>query len=55
MIGRLMGEVIDIHGGGRDLIFPHHENELAQAQVCGASTAGTRTHGPGTQHMPACT
>jgi cysteinyl-tRNA synthetase len=33
MIEALMGQVIDIHGGGRDLIFPHHENELAQSQV----------------------
>lgn len=33
MIEALMGDVIDIHGGGRDLIFPHHENELAQSQV----------------------
>ena len=30
MIHRHLGEVIDIHGGGRDLIFPHHENEIAQ-------------------------
>ena len=29
--GRL-GDQIDIHGGGRDLIFPHHENEIAQAE-----------------------
>ena len=27
-----LGEQIDIHGGGRDLIFPHHENEIAQAE-----------------------
>jgi cysteinyl-tRNA synthetase len=27
----LLGEVFDIHGGGADLIFPHHENEIAQA------------------------
>eukprot|EP00878_Enallax_costatus_P021718 GHUV01023009.1.p1 GENE.GHUV01023009.1~~GHUV01023009.1.p1 ORF type:complete len:439 (+),score=129.35 GHUV01023009.1:281-1597(+) len=33
MISRLMGNVIDIHGGGRDLVFPHHENELAQSQA----------------------
>tara|TARA_Y100001970_G_C14255385_1_gene874974 strand:- start:2459 stop:3844 length:1386 start_codon:yes stop_codon:yes gene_type:complete len=26
-----LGEIIDIHGGGQDLIFPHHENELAQS------------------------
>lgn len=33
MIHVIMGDVIDIHGGGRDLVFPHHENELAQSQV----------------------
>lgn len=33
MIRSVMGPVIDIHGGGRDLVFPHHENELAQSQV----------------------
>ena len=27
-----LGEVFDIHGGGLDLIFPHHENELAQSR-----------------------
>ena len=27
------GEQIDIHGGGRDLIFPHHENEIAQSEA----------------------
>jgi cysteinyl-tRNA synthetase len=27
-----LGEQIDIHGGGRDLVFPHHENEIAQAE-----------------------
>ncbi len=31
MIERHLGETIDIHGGGQDLIFPHHENELAQS------------------------
>lgn len=30
MIERHLGETIDIHGGGQDLIFPHHENEIAQ-------------------------
>ena len=33
MIRAVMGPVIDVHGGGRDLVFPHHENELAQSQV----------------------
>ncbi len=31
MIQEHLGDAIDIHGGGRDLIFPHHENELAQS------------------------
>lgn len=29
-----LGETIDIHGGGQDLIFPHHENEIAQSEGC---------------------
>lgn len=33
MAEALLGDTIDIHGGGHDLIFPHHENELAQS-VC---------------------
>lgn len=32
MIEKHLGTTIDIHGGGRDLVFPHHENELAQSQ-----------------------
>ena len=32
MIKRHLGETIDIHGGGLDLIFPHHENEIAQSR-----------------------
>ncbi|MDZ3838147.1 MAG: cysteine--tRNA ligase [Rhodospirillales bacterium] len=31
MSGRYLGETFDLHGGGQDLIFPHHENELAQS------------------------
>lgn len=31
MIETHLGETIDIHGGGRDLVFPHHENEVAQS------------------------
>jgi len=34
-----LGEVFDIHGGGLDLIFPHHENEIAQSR-CAFGTAG---------------
>lgn len=33
MIKSLFGETIDIHGGGEDLIFPHHENEIAQSEA----------------------
>jgi cysteinyl-tRNA synthetase len=33
MILRHLGEQIDIHGGGNDLIFPHHENEIAQSET----------------------
>ncbi len=32
MSSKLLGESIDIHGGGLDLMFPHHENELAQSE-----------------------
>jgi cysteinyl-tRNA synthetase len=32
MAGALLGETFDIHGGGIDLIFPHHENEIAQSR-----------------------
>lgn len=34
MIKSLYGDQIDIHGGGMDLIFPHHENEIAQSEGC---------------------
>jgi cysteinyl-tRNA synthetase len=33
MIQALFGESIDIHGGGEDLVFPHHENEIAQSEA----------------------
>ena len=33
MINKLLGSVIDIHGGGNDLKFPHHENEVAQSMA----------------------
>ncbi len=35
MSRKYLGETFDIHGGGKDLIFPHHENEIAQS--CGAT------------------
>lgn len=34
MIRRHLGDTIDIHCGGQDLIFPHHENEIAQSECC---------------------
>ena len=33
MVRGLLGETIDIHGGGGDLVFPHHENEIAQSEA----------------------
>ena len=34
MAKRYLGETIDIHCGGQDLVFPHHENEIAQSECC---------------------
>ncbi len=34
MAMKYLGETLDIHGGGLDLMFPHHENELAQSECC---------------------
>jgi len=34
MVFKTLGLSIDIHGGGQDLIFPHHENEIAQSEAC---------------------
>lgn len=42
MIGHHLGHTIDIHGGGQDLIFPHHENEIAQG-ACANGTLYCRT------------
>lgn len=36
MSRKLLGETFDIHGGGLDLMFPHHENEIAQSECCHA-------------------
>ena len=46
MIAAHLGETIDIHGGGLDLIFPHHENEIAQSRCahCGAPLARYWVH-----------
>ena len=34
MVRRYLGKTIDIHCGGQDLLFPHHENEIAQSECC---------------------
>ena len=34
MAKKYLGEQIDIHAGGEDLVFPHHENEIAQSEAC---------------------
>ena len=39
-----LGEAFDIHGGGLDLIFPHHENEIAQSHAAGYKFANTWMH-----------
>jgi len=38
MIKRHLGDTIDLHTGGVDLLFPHHENEIAQSQCCNGVT-----------------
>jgi cysteinyl-tRNA synthetase len=38
MAGRYLGDTIDIHCGGQDLIFPHHENEIAQSECANGCT-----------------
>jgi cysteinyl-tRNA synthetase len=44
MSTRYLGSAFDIHGGGRDLIFPHHENELALSRAAGDPFAGYWMH-----------
>lgn len=44
MINKLLGQTIDIHGGGVDLKFPHHENENAQSHSCGHDLANVWMH-----------
>lgn len=39
MAGRYLGDTFDIHGGGLDLRFPHHENEMAQSRAAGRGFA----------------
>ncbi|MHB8643050.1 MAG: cysteine--tRNA ligase [Gaiellaceae bacterium] len=44
MAEELLGPVFEIHGGGVDLVFPHHENELAQSRALGHDFAQIWTH-----------
>ncbi|CAN5890554.1 cysteine--tRNA ligase [soil metagenome] len=44
MAGKYLGEDFDVHGGGLDLRFPHHENELAQSTAAGHRFARTWMH-----------
>jgi cysteinyl-tRNA synthetase len=46
MAGKYLGETFDIHGGGIDLVFPHHENEIAQSEGahCGHPIARVWMH-----------
>jgi cysteinyl-tRNA synthetase len=44
MAEELLGPVFEIHGGGLDLVFPHHENELAQSRALGHDFAQVWTH-----------
>ena len=38
MVKQYLGDTIDIHGGGQDLVFPHHENEIAQSECANGKT-----------------
>ena len=38
MAKKYLGETIDIHAGGQDLTFPHHENEIAQSEALSGKT-----------------
>ena len=44
MVSKYLGNNIDIHGGGQDLIFPHHENEIAQTCLLYTSPSPTRPY-----------
>jgi cysteinyl-tRNA synthetase len=44
MVGKYLGAEFDIHGGGLDLVFPHHENEVAQSRAAGLPFARFWVH-----------
>jgi cysteinyl-tRNA synthetase len=41
MASEILGENMDIHSGGVDLLFPHHDNEIAQSEVKGDNKSST--------------
>jgi len=43
MASAYLGQTFDLHGGGQDLMFPHHENEIAQSQACFGPQTFART------------
>lgn len=42
MASEVLGKVIDLHSGGSDLRFPHHDNELAQSEAYWSASGNTR-------------
>lgn len=44
MASAIFGDNMDIHSGGIDLAFPHHDNEMAQAEVCHQSFSARGLH-----------
>jgi cysteinyl-tRNA synthetase len=44
MAGKYLGDAFDIHGGGTDLVFPHHENEITQSRAAGREFANFWVH-----------
>src|SRR5918992_3868568 len=44
MSGKYLGDAFDIHGGGTELTFPHHENEIAQSRAAGRPFASFWVH-----------
>ena len=52
MAAKCLGEEIDLHGGGQDLIFPHHENEIAQSR-CAHGTGSLARHWMHNGHVSA--
>lgn len=54
MAGSILGQSMDIHGGGFDLRFPHHDNELAQSEVSRGERVGERPEGGERECLTRC-